>query len=55
MTVNHQLKQIAVEFANDEIDQDEFIRRVLDELVYQHSTSFWCRVMEERRINDVNN
>jgi hypothetical protein len=52
MSENLQLKEIAGEFAEGEIDQDEHLRRTMDELIYQHSCAFWCRVMEERRIND---
>jgi hypothetical protein len=52
MSDNLQLKSIASAYADGEIDEAEFIRRVLDELAYQHSTSFWCKVMEMKDKHD---
>ena len=54
MSENLQLKKYARQFAEGEIDQDKYLRLTMEELVYQHSTTFWCRVMEERRVNDAN-
>jgi len=52
MSENLQLKKYANQYANGEIDQAEFIYLVLEELAYQHSTSFWCKVMEMKDDHD---
>jgi len=48
MSENLQLKKYANQYVDGEISQSEFIRKTLEELAYQHSTSFWCKVIELR-------
>lgn len=52
MSDNLQLKKYAQQYVNDEIDEEEYIRKTLNELAYGHSTSFWCKVMEMREKHD---
>jgi len=52
MTENLKLKEYASKYADGDLDQDEYLRKTMDELIHQHPTAFWCRVMQERRIND---
>ena len=48
MSDNIQLKNAAKAYVEGEIEEGEFIKRVLNEIAYSHSTSFWCKVIEMR-------
>ena len=52
MSENLQLKKIATEYAEGEIEESEFLRRIMEEIAYQHSTTFWCKVLEMKDKHD---
>lgn len=52
MSENLQLKKYAQQYSNGEISEAEYIRLTLEEIAFQHSTSFWCKVMEMKDDHD---
>ena len=52
MSENLQLKKYAQQYCDGEISETEYIRLTLEELAYQHSTSFWCKVIEMKDKHD---
>jgi hypothetical protein len=52
MSDNLKLRKIAGEYADGEISEAEFLRRVLDEIAHQHPTSFWSKVIELKDNHD---
>jgi cytochrome c551/c552 len=45
-------RKIAQKFVDEEIDQREFVARIIEEASYDMSTTFWCHVIRLKSQHD---